>query len=303
MQKNILLKKLNLAQNIYDTHFINKEFLYVYEEKGILKEFCLVFNLGHFKHLTGIEFHNLNEQSKAKNFYRALKNNKIDINNIKTGNFTQIKLEHFSELTDIFYSPAIYYEFAPKRGNSNWLYIDSFISKQHRNIKSTLLGITKEKDNKYSPSSLIYDIPERKGVYIGKVLLIGTREFTPLNKKYNTIFRVSNIDKIPEEIKIRFENLENYNCFTGNIIPNFKHIKGENRWIARADIKKYSIELKKNAKEKVTIIGNIEEDKLYTTPITYYNLSDVVLTKELEEKLVSMKEKIIQKDKEIEKER
>lgn len=291
MQKNILLKKLNLAQDIYNTYFINKEFLYIYEEKGSVKEFCLVFNSSHFKHLTGVEFHNLTEQSRAKNFYRALKDNKIDINNIKTGNFTQIKLQHFSELTDILYSPAIYYKFAPTKGNSNWLYIDSFISKQHKNKKSTLLGITKEKDNKYSPSSLLYDIPERKGIYIGKVLLIGTKDFASSNK-YNTIFRVSNIDEIPEKIKIRFENLENYNCFTGNIIPKFKHIKGENRWIAKADVKKYKIELNENAKEKITIITNIEESNLYSSPIAYYNLIDIKLTKEIEQKFVTMKEKI-----------
>ena len=41
MQGNILLKKLNLAQKIYEEHFLNKEFLCIYEEQGILKEFKL----------------------------------------------------------------------------------------------------------------------------------------------------------------------------------------------------------------------------------------------------------------------
>ena len=54
MQGNLLLKKLNLAQKIYEEYFLNKEFLCIYEEQGILKEFKLIFNSGHFKHLTGI---------------------------------------------------------------------------------------------------------------------------------------------------------------------------------------------------------------------------------------------------------
>ena len=59
MQGNILLKKLKLAQKIYEEYFLNKEFLCIYEEQGIFKELKLVFNSGHFKHLTGIEFLNL----------------------------------------------------------------------------------------------------------------------------------------------------------------------------------------------------------------------------------------------------
>ena len=56
MQGNILLKKLNLTQKIYEEYFLNKEFLCIYEEQGILKEFKLIFYSGHFKHLTGVEF-------------------------------------------------------------------------------------------------------------------------------------------------------------------------------------------------------------------------------------------------------
>ena len=73
MQGNILLKKLNLAQKIYEEYFLNKEFLCIYEEQGNLKEFKVVFNSGHFKHLTGVEFIKNNYQSTAKNFYKAVK--------------------------------------------------------------------------------------------------------------------------------------------------------------------------------------------------------------------------------------
>ncbi|MHB9309943.1 hypothetical protein ACW0S9_08800, partial [Fusobacterium polymorphum] len=49
---------------------------------------------------------------------------------------------------------------------------------------------------------------------------------------YNTIFRITDIENIPNEIKNKFKNLENYNCFTGNILKNFQHKNGEFRWIA-----------------------------------------------------------------------
>ena len=175
MQGNILLKKLNLAQKIYEEHFLNKEFLCIYEEQGILKEFKLIFNSGHFKHLTGIEFLENNYKSTAKNFYKAIKNGRLDLSNIKIGNFTEIKLKHFSDLQNIFYSPSIYYKFSPEKGNSNWLFIDSFITKNNRSLKSTSLGITEESSKKFVPSSLFHDIPERKGKYVGKVLLVGFR--------------------------------------------------------------------------------------------------------------------------------
>ena len=162
MQGNLLLKKLNLAQKIYEEYFLNKEFLCIYEEQGILKEFKLIFNSGHFKHLTGIEFIKNNYKSTAKNFYKAIKNGRLDLSNIKIGNFTEIKLKHFSDLQNIFYSPSIYYKFSPEKGNSNWLFIDSFITKNNRSLKSTSLGITEESSNKFVPSSLFHDIPERK---------------------------------------------------------------------------------------------------------------------------------------------
>ena len=34
-----------------------------------------------------------------------------------------------------------------------------------------------------------------------------------------------------------------------------------------------------------------DEEKLYQVPITYYNISDLKITKEIEQKFISMKEK------------
>ena len=290
MQGNILLKKLNLAQKIYEEHFLNKEFLCIYEEQEILKEFKLIFNSGHFKHLTGVEFIKNNYESTAKNFYKAVKNGRLDLSNIKIGNFTEIKLNHFSDLQNIFYSSSIYYKFSPEKGNSNWLFIDSFITKNNRNLKSTSLGITEESSNKFVPSSLFHDIPERKGKYIGKILLVGFRNVLKKEDIYNTIFRITDIENIPNEIKNKFKNLENYNCFTGNILKNFQHKNGEFRWIAKDDVIKLGIPKKTEAKLKTLNNSNLDEEKFYKShPITYYNITDLEISEEIEKKFVSLK--------------
>ncbi len=291
MQGNILLKKLKLAQKIYEEYFLNKEFLCIYEEQGIFKELKLIFNSGHFKHLTGIEFIKNNHESSAKNFYKAVKNGRLDLSNIKIGNFTEIKLKHFPDLQNIFYSPSIYYKFSPEKGNSNWLFIDSFITKNNRNLKSTSLGIIEESSNKFVPSSLFYDIPERKGRYIGKILLVGFRNILKKEDIYNTIFRITNIENIPNEVKNKFKNLENYNCLTGNILKNFQHKNGEFRWIAKDDVIKLGITKKNNAELETLNNFNPDEEKFYkTTLIGYYNITDLEISEEIEKKFVPLKQ-------------
>ncbi len=291
MQGNILLKKLKLAQKIYEEYFLNKEFLCIYEEQGIFKELKLIFNSGHFKHLTGIEFIKNNHESSAKNFYKAVKNGRLDLSNIKIGNFTEIKLKHFPDLQNIFYSPSIYYKFSPEKGNSNWLFIDSFITKNNRNLKSTSLGIIEESSNKFVPSSLFYDIPERKGKYIGKILLVGFRNILKKEDIYNTIFRITNIENIPNEVKNKFKNLENYNCLTGNILKNFQHKNGEFRWIAKDDVIKLGITKKNNAELETLNNFNPDEEKFYkTTLIGYYNITDLEISEEIEKKFVPLKQ-------------
>ena len=263
----------------------------IYEEQGIFKELKLVFNSGHFKHLTGIEFIPNNHESSAKNFYKAVKNGRLDLSNIKIGNFTEIKLKHFPDLQNIFYSPSIYYKFSPEKGNSNWLFIDSFITKNNRNLKSTSLGIIEESSNKFVPSSLFYDIPERKGKYIGKILLVGFRNILKKEDIYNTIFRITNIENIPNEVKNKFKNLENYNCLTGNILKNFQHKNGEFRWITKEDIIKLGIPKKINSELKTLNNSNLDEEKFYkTTLIGYYNITDLEIPEEIEKKFVPLKQ-------------
>ena len=124
-----------------------------------------------------------------------------------------------------------------------------------------------------------------------------------------------------EEKAIEYSKEKQYNCLTGNLINIELHSSGENKWIAKKDIEKFKIEKKDNAKEIIVDIylkmsekelkeyikvkGKEEtknlsdEEKLYQIPITYYNISDLKITKEIEQKFVPMKEK--EKSQEIEK--
>ena len=116
-----------------------------------------------------------------------------------------------------------------------------------------------------------------------------------------------------EEKATEYSKEKQYNCLTGNLINIGLHSSGENKWIAKKDIKSFKIEKKDNAKEVTAdiylkmsekelkeYIKNKEneetknlsdEEKLYQIPITYYNISDLKITKEIEQKFVTMKEK------------
>ena len=97
-----------------------------------------------------------------------------------------------------------------------------------------------------------------------------------------------------EDVKKAKEYLEThktYNCLTGEPINLQNHSSGENKWIAKKDVEKYGIEKIEGVKETIGQITYIENNKLYQKPVPYYNLSDLKITKEIEQKFVPMKEK------------
>ena len=97
-----------------------------------------------------------------------------------------------------------------------------------------------------------------------------------------------------EDVKKAKEYLEThktYNCLTGEPINIQNHSSGENKWIGKKDVEKYGIEKMEGAREIVGQITYIENNKLYQKPVPYYNLSDLKITKEIEQKFVPMKEK------------
>ena len=126
-----------------------------------------------------------------------------------------------------------------------------------------------------------------------------------------------------EEKATEYSKEKQYNCLTGNLINIELHSSGENKWIAKKDVEKLEIEKKDDVKEKIGKIAvmmtekeiedykknrGIEakkvtnpsnEKKLYIIPVPYYNISDLKITKEIEQKFVPMKEK--EKSQEIDK--
>ena len=126
-----------------------------------------------------------------------------------------------------------------------------------------------------------------------------------------------------EEKATEYSKEKQYNCLTGNLINIELHSSGENKWIAKKDVERLEIEKKDNAKEDIgkiavmmtekemedykknrgmetkEITNPSNEKKLYIIPVPYYNISDLKITKEIEQKFVPMKEK--EKSQEIEK--
>ena len=293
MDSSKIFKKLKLAQEVYDENFLNKEFLYIYEEKGEIKKFLITFKKQNFLHLTGVKYNSKDNMSPL-DFYRAVKENRLSLSEKNINDFTNIKLRIFPKLKNLLQESSIFYNFSLEKGNTNWLYIDSFITENQRKEESVILGITEKEENtnNYAPSSILRAIPDERGNYIGNVLIIACRDCNLKKEKYKAIYRVTDVSKIPDELKKDISDLENYNCITGNPIGYTKFKNFENRWIAKIDVERYGIEKKDiNIQGTQISAGFIEEEKLYTGSMIYYNISDLKITKELEQKFVPIKQK------------
>ena len=245
MDSSKIFKKLKLAQEVYDENFLNKEFLYIYEEKGEIKKFLITFKKQNFLHLTGVKYNSKDNMSPL-DFYRAVKENRLSLSEKNINDFTNIKLRIFPKLKNLLQESSIFYNFSPEKGNTNWLYIDSFITENQRKEESVILGITEKEENtnNYAPSSILRAIPDERGNYIGNVLIIACRDCNLKKEKYKAIYRVTDVSEIPDELKKDISDLENYNCITGNPIGYAKFKNFENRWIAKIDVERYGIEKK-----------------------------------------------------------
>lgn len=133
--------------------------------------------------------------------------------------------------------------------------------------------------------------------------------------EYNEIIKLSETYDIKESsLNFLIKNLpiikeskkdNNYNIFTGNQILVPSHPSQDRRWIPAVLVEKENIKIKENEKSIKGIVTNIQENRLYVKPIEYYNVSQLYITKELEQKFVPMKEntKEIEKVKDMEIER
>ena len=113
-----------------------------------------------------------------------------------------------------------------------------------------------------------------------------------IRKIYKTLVKELKLEKMNNQ-KI------NYDCLTGSPLNIESHLSGENRWIIKEDVERLNIEKKDNAKEVIVKVGALEDKKLYGASVSYYNISDLEITKEIEQKFVPIKQK--EQEKEIEK--
>ena len=190
-------------------------------------------------------------------------------------------------------------------------------TKKNTNINSTLFVIkTKDKKIMHLGIKEISGViilenysemnqKEMKGIF-ETYFLRNNDKFTQNSKILENITEISKYDeKLKEYLPFSFNNKknqellkkyylkkkENHNCLTGEPINIQVHSSGESKWIAKKDVEKYGIEKLEGAKETIGQVTYIENNKLYQKPVPYYNLTELKITRDIEQKFVPMKEK------------
>ena len=198
-------------------------------------------------------------------------------------------------------------------------------TKEDTNINSTLFVIkTKDKKIMHLGIKEISGVimlenysemnqKEMRGIF-ETYFLRNNDKFTPNSKIHESITEISRYDeKLKEYLPFSFDNQrnqellkkyylkkkENHNCLTGEPINIQVHSSGESKWIGKKDVEKYGIEKMEGAREIIGQITYIENNKLYQKSVSYYNISELKITKEIDQKFVPMKEK--EKTQEIDK--
>ena len=198
-------------------------------------------------------------------------------------------------------------------------------TKEDTNINSTLFVIkTKDKKIMHLGIKEISGVimlenysemnqKEMRGIF-ETYFLRNNDKFTQNSKIHESITEISRYDeKLKEYLPFSFDNQrnqellkkyylkkkENHNCLTGEPINIQVHSSGESKWIGKKDVEKYGIEKMEGAREIIGQITYIENNKLYQKSVSYYNISELKITKEIDQKFVPMKEK--EKTQEIDK--
>lgn len=87
----------------------------------------------------------------------------------------------------------------------------------------------------------------------------------------------------------------NYNALTGNEIMVIDHSSGDKRWLSTSDIKEKNISVKENERATLTITTVKEKGNFLVRPIEVFNVSQLNIPKEIEQKFVPMKERLVEK--------
>ena len=333
-KKNLLNKKYMF---IY-SELSNKQLSKIIKNPKIknLKIFEIEFKANFFPHALGIKLYKIN----IPEFLEKLENKNLDERSFETDASRPLKRIALSKLPLLLKKSLVIgnYSGFKKVFKADKLLGSPSSSKD--STLGLLIGTVLNKTNEYYiPNSLQYETPRNYIVTGTERKILFTLEKEQSQEKYNTIlFKAKNIpihnlyynETIKQYLSIELQEkikkqITNYNCLTGEPINIQTHSSGENKWIGKKDVEKYGIEKIANIKEEIDKIAvimtekemeeykksrsmEIEETtkpsnqkKLYIISVPYYNVSDLKITKEIEQKFVPMKEKEQKVEKNIDK--
>ena len=303
MDDKEIWKKIRKSYFVYKEQFLNKDFYIVSRKNKNVEILETMFRKEHFMHLVGIS------GMSANSFFEKVEKNTLSLNEfkkLKKSNFIFEKLNSFPKLKKLLIAEPYLYNFHPH--STTKVELDKIIANKNKEINESLIGLKMMKNssqNFYIPAS----IEKRKASEVTteeRKRIICILEKASSEKDYSKVF-FRNLEEnlslyIPEKVYLAIKDqLEkvNYNCLTGCIIGNIESKHIENRWIIKEDLERLNIEKKDNAKEVIVKIGALEDKKLYGASVSYYNISDLQITKEIEQKFVPIKQKT--KEKTVEK--
>jgi hypothetical protein len=329
MDDKEIWKKIRKSYFVYKEQFLNKDFYIVSRKNKNVEILETMFRKEHFMHLVGIS------GMSANSFFEKVEKNTLSLNEfkkLKKSNFIFEKLNSFPKLKKLLIAEPYLYNFHPH--STTKVELDKIIANKNKEINESLIGLKMMKNlsqNFYIPAS----IEKRKASEVTteeRKRIICILEKSSSEKHYSKVFfrdLEENLSLyIPKEIFISIKKeLEkvNYNCLTGEPIRIQNHSSGENRWIGKKDVERFEIQKKSNVKEEIGKVAVImtekemddykksrdveaeeitspsNEKKLYIIPVPYYNISDLKITKEIEQKFVPMKEKEQKVEKNIDK--
>ena len=227
--------------------------------------------------------------------------------------FKNVKKHNFNMLKSVKNRVRTFKEFL--ENFENGIILEN--TKEDTNINSTLFVIkTKDKKIMHLGIKEISGVimlenysemnqKEMRGIF-ETYFLRNNDKFTQNSKIHESITEISRYDeKLKEYLPFSFDNQrnqellkkyylkkkENHNCLTGEPINIQVHSSGESKWIGKKDVEKYGIEKMEGAREIIGQITYIENNKLYQKSVSYYNISELKITKEIDQKFVPMKEK------------
>ena len=303
--------------SFYKNKLLNKKYLFIFSEvrnrqlskisnkKKLenLKIIKIEFKDSFFPHAVGIKPYGMN----ASKLVEKINERTIEIKDYEATSFRPLKRKALKDLPNALTKPMIIGDYAGYKPDFK---ADKILGSPSH-INGAIVGIlvsteiTRDKIIECIPNSLQHEIAgnyvisdtERKILFTLEKeieqekyskLLFKAKDIPIHNLYYNESIKKHLSPELQEEIR---KQVENYNCLTGCIIGNIESKHIENRWIIKEDVERLNIEKKDNAKEVIVKVGGLEDKKLYGASVSYYNISDLQITKEIEQKFVPIKQK------------